>query len=130
MRRFATDLAEQLARAGKPDEGLSVLAAEIDATHADRFWEAELFRVKGETLLRRGLTSDTVEAETCFHRALDIARQQHAKSFELRAAMSLARLWHAQARSQDAGSLLSGIYVWFTEGFRRPTSGRPGTSWR
>ena len=72
---------------------------------------------KGETLLRRGLASDTVEAEKCFHRALDIARQQHAKSFELRAATSLARLWHAQARSQDAWSLLSGIYAWFTEGF-------------
>jgi predicted ATPase len=58
-----------------------------------------------------------VEAETCFHHALDIARHQQAKSFELRTATSLARLWQQQGKRQDAYDLLAPIYVWFTEGF-------------
>ncbi len=58
-----------------------------------------------------------MEAETCFHRALDVARHQHAKSWELRAATSLARLWQSQDKRQDATELLAPVYEWFTEGF-------------
>ena len=65
----------------------------------------------------RGGPSDTAEAERCFQTAIEVARQQHAKSFELRAVTSLARSWHAQGKSSDAASLLAECYGWFTEGF-------------
>ena len=61
--------------------------------------------------------SDGRRAEVCFHRALEISRRQHGKSFELRAAMSLARLWQSQGKRQDAYDLLAPVYEWFTEGF-------------
>ena len=57
------------------------------------------------------------EAEACFHQALDIARHQQAKSLELRAAMSLGRLWQRQGKTEQARQLLTGVYAWFTEGF-------------
>jgi len=117
LRRFATDLAGQMARAGQLEAGLTLLDAEIDAIRSDRFWEAELLRVKAEILLQRGLAPDAAEAQECLHRALEVSRRQRAKSFELRAAISLARVWHGQARSRDAGALLSEIYARFTEGF-------------
>ncbi len=63
------------------------------------------------------LVHDMPQAETCFHQALDIARRQQAKSWELRAAMSLARLWQSQGKRQDAHDLLAPVYNWFTEGF-------------
>ena len=62
-------------------------------------------------------STTTAEAETCFHQALDIARHQQAKSWELRAAMSLARLWQQQGKRAEARELLAPIYGWFTEGF-------------
>ncbi len=63
------------------------------------------------------LVHDTPHAETCFHQALDIARRQQAKSWEPRAATSLARLWQQQDKRQDAYDLLAPVYRWFTEGF-------------
>jgi tetratricopeptide (TPR) repeat protein len=117
LRRFASDFAEQLARAGRLEEGLDLLDAELAMTGSARFWDAELVRVRGELLMMRGSAPDLAEAEGCFERALDIARQQHAKSFELRAATSLARLWHAHGKSQKAAAILSPSYGWFTEGF-------------
>jgi predicted ATPase len=80
----------------------------------ERWYEAELHRLKGELLLQRSSDNHT-EAETCFQKALDIARRQQAKSFELRAATSLARLWQQQGKRQDAYDLLAPVYGWFTE---------------
>jgi predicted ATPase len=80
----------------------------------ERMFEAELHRIIGDVLLsvqRQG------EAEVEFMRALDIARQQQAKSWELRAAMSMARLWRDQGKTQQARELLAPVYGWFTEGF-------------
>jgi predicted ATPase len=89
-------------------------------THADnageRWYEAELYRLRGELLLQQN-TDNHLEAETCFHHALEIARTQQAKSFELRAATSLARLWQQQGKHQEAHDLLAPVYDWFTEGF-------------
>jgi predicted ATPase len=79
-------------------------------------WEAELHRLKGEFLLQLSL-DNRIEAESCFHQALDIARSQQAKSWELRAATSLARLWQSQGKRQDTYDLLAPVYGWFTEGF-------------
>ena len=81
-----------------------------------RRWEAELHRLKGKLLLQQRIP-DEAQAETCFHQAIDIARQQQAKSLELRAAMSLARLWQQQGKQAEAYELLVPIYGWFTEGF-------------
>jgi predicted ATPase len=78
--------------------------------------EVELYRVKGELRLRQRIP-DTPEAETCFRQALDIARSQQAKLLELRAAMSLARLWQRHGKQTEAHELLAPIYGWFTEGF-------------
>jgi predicted ATPase len=89
-------------------------------THADnageRWYEAELYRLRGELLLQQN-TDNHLEAETCFHHALDIARNQRAKSFELRAATSLAKLWQHQGKRKEAYDLLAPVYGWFTEGF-------------
>jgi len=79
-------------------------------------WDAELHRLKGELLLARP-AEHHAEAETYFHQALDVARRQEAKSLELRAAMSLARLWQQQGQRAEARELLAPIYGWFTEGF-------------
>jgi predicted ATPase len=81
----------------------------------ERWYEAELYRLKGELLLRRGSPSEEVAA--CFHQALDVARRQEAISLELRAAMSLARLWQQQGKRTEAHALLAPIYGWFTKGF-------------
>jgi predicted ATPase len=110
--------AETYARAKRTDDGL-VAASEglavADQTD-ERCWEAELNRIKGELLL--AVSSDNhAEAESHFTDALDIARRQQAKSWELRAAMSLSRLWHDQGKRKEAYELLSPIYGWFTEGF-------------
>jgi tetratricopeptide (TPR) repeat protein len=114
--RFASDFAECLARAGRWEEAFDLLTGEIDATRTARFQDAELIRVKGELLLMRGAASDTTQAEACFEQALDVARQQRAKSFELRAAMSLVRMWQARGKSAQAASLLRVTFGWFTEG--------------
>jgi predicted ATPase len=111
-------LAETYGKRGKVEAGLRTLAEAfliVDA-FGSYFLEAELYRLKGELLLRQ--SSDNAAAvETCFHHALDIARSQQAKSLELRAAMSLSRLWQQQGKRQEAHDLLASVYNWFTEGF-------------
>ncbi len=110
-------LAEAYKRAGQPGEGLAVLAEAqaLVEKNEERFWEAELYRLKGELL--RGTGGAASEVEACFHRAIEIARRQQAKSLELRSAMSLARLWQQQGKLGEAQQMLAGIYGWFTEGF-------------
>jgi predicted ATPase len=84
--------------------------------HEERFWEAEIYRLQGILLLRQPGTPQA-QAEAWLRRALDVARRQEAKSLELRAAMSLSRLWQQQGKRQAAYDLLAPIYHWFTEGF-------------
>ena len=79
-----------------------------------RHYEAEMYRLKGELLLQR---DNLREAEACFLKAIEISRRQQAKSLELRAATSLARLWQQQDKREDARQMLAEIYDWFTEGF-------------
>ncbi len=100
------------------DEGLRVLSESLTLVEktGERWYEGELHRVKGELLLARSSDSPA-EARACFQLALDITRRQQAKSLELRAATSLARLWQSQDKSQDAYNLLAPEYDWFTEGF-------------
>jgi predicted ATPase len=109
--------AEASRKAGQSAEGLRVLAEALEAVHrtGERWWEAELHRLTGELLwLAPGHAS---EAKACFQQALDVARRQEAKSLELRAAMSLSRLWQQQGKHAEARELLAPIYGWFTEGF-------------
>jgi predicted ATPase len=87
----------------------------VDHT-GERHSEAEIYRLKGELLLQQAV-SDAIQAETCFHQSLAIARRQQAKSWELRIAMSLSRLWQQQGKQAEAHALLAPIYAWFTEGF-------------
>ena len=84
-----------------------------------RYYEAELHRLRGELLLNAecGVQSAALTLEECFQKALDVARRQQAKSWELRAATSLARLWQQQDKRQEAYELLAPVYGWFTEGF-------------
>jgi class 3 adenylate cyclase/predicted ATPase len=88
-------------------------------THDERVLEADLHRLHGELLLA-GAAPDPAGAEACFRRALDVARRQEAKGWELRAAVSLARLWQRQGRDHDAHRLLADSVGWFTEGFETP----------
>ena len=111
-------LAEACGKAGQTEAGLAVLAealAVVEKT-GQREWEAELHRLKGELLLARAIP-ETQPAEACLQQALDVARRQEAKSLELRAAMSLARLWQSQGKEAEAYGLLAPVYGWFTEGF-------------
>ncbi len=106
-----------LARTAQDDEGMKVLAAAFTAS-SDRgltYWDAELHRLKGVLLLSLS-DGNGAEAEACFKQAIEIARGQSAKSFELRAAMGLARLWHGQGKRAEARDLLAPVYGWFTEG--------------
>jgi predicted ATPase len=111
-------LAEVYGKAGQAEAGLHILAEALAVMDAieERYCEAELYRLKGELLLGRA-AEHHVEAETCFHQALDVARRQQAKSWELRAAISLSRLWQRQGKRAEARELLAPIYGWFTEGF-------------
>jgi predicted ATPase len=109
-------LAEAYARVGQIEEGLQVVAEELARSDNSAGGEAELYRVKGELLLRQA-TPDAAQAEACFQQALDVARRQQAKSWELRAAMSLSRLWQQQGKRTPAYELLAPVYGWFTEGF-------------
>ena len=115
---FSTLLAEAYGQAGQVDDALALLeeALVVIHTHEEMCWEPEVYRLKGELLLKQGLSAEQ-EAETCFYHALNVARQQQAKSLELRAAMSLARLWQQQGKRAEARDLLAPIYGWFTEGF-------------
>ena len=85
----------------------------------DRWWEAEIYRLRGALLLQPSKAT-RAEAETWFRRALDVARHQQAKSLELRAATSLARLWRDQGKLAEARDLLVPIHGWFTEGLETP----------
>ena len=111
-------LAEAYAIMGQSEAGLTAVAEALmfaDKT-GERWYEPELYRLKGELLLQQSLDNQA-EAETCFHHALEIAHNQQAKSFELRTATSLAMLWQQQGKRQEAHDLLAPIYGWFTEGF-------------
>jgi predicted ATPase len=115
---FLALLAEAYGIMEQPETGLTALAEAltvVDKTGA-RFYEPELYRLKGDLLLQQN-SANQVEAESCFSQAISIARSQPAKSFELRAATSLARLWQQQGKCQEAHDLLAPVYNWFTEGF-------------
>jgi predicted ATPase len=88
-------------------------------THGELFWKAELFRLKGELLLGQSDQLDST-AEQCFGEALEIARNQHAKMLELRAATSLAKLWQKRSQLDDAKRVLKSVYSGFTEGLETP----------
>jgi predicted ATPase len=116
-------LAEAYGKEGQTEEGLSTLAealAVVDRT-GERYYEAELYRLKGTLTLQSKVQSPKSqveeEAEEYFLKAIDIARQQQAKSLELRTTTSLARLWQQQGKRAEAHTMLSEIYHWFTEGF-------------
>ena len=115
---FLALLAEVYGKEGQVQKGLAVLdeAMTIMNKNSENFYEAELHRLKGHMLLSC-TGADKVEAEGCFRKANEIARAQKAKSLELRAATSLARLWSDQGKSEQARDLLTPIYDWFTEGF-------------
>jgi predicted ATPase len=131
---FLALLAEAYGQEGQVEAGFAALAEALTAAHTtgECWGEAELHRLKGELLLQsnvQGLESavsmphaarrmpHAEEAETCFQQALAIARRQQAKSWELRAAVSLARLWQQQGKQDEARALLMPVYGWFTEGF-------------
>ena len=115
---LCTMLAEVADHLGHPADGLQALAEAhtLVEQHEERWWEAEVCRLRGVLLLRQPGTPPA-EAETWLQRALDVARRQQAKSLELRAAMSLARLWQQQGKRDEARELLAPVYGWFTEGF-------------
>jgi predicted ATPase len=111
-------LAETSGELGHPDAGLSLLQEgrrELDIPEVQTY-DAELSRLKGTLLLQQAVP-EASQAAACFHQALAIARKQAAKSWELRAATSLARLWQQQGKRDDAYELLAPVYSWFTEGF-------------
>jgi predicted ATPase len=85
-------------------------------TTKETIYEAEIHRIAGEIALKSP-EPDAAKAEAYFERALAVARQQQAKSLELRAAMSMARLWRDQGKVREARELLAPVYGWFTEGF-------------
>jgi class 3 adenylate cyclase/predicted ATPase len=115
---FCTMLADVSARLGHPEDGLQALAEAhtLVEQQEERWWEAEIARLRGVLLLRQTGTPQA-EAETWLQRALDVSRRQEAKSLELRASISLSRLWQQQGRRDDARALLAELYGWFTEGF-------------
>ena len=128
-------LAEAHLKIGQAEAGLGALVEVFAEVPPDgKFWfEPELYRIKGELTLKSKVKtsprqvkasqnksedrSPESEAEECFWKAIDIARQQQAKSLELRAVMGLSRLWQQQGKTEEARKLLSEIYGWFTEGF-------------
>jgi predicted ATPase len=109
-------LADVYGKAGQAEEGLRLLGQALAAVRnaEGRFSDAELSRLKGELMLACS-AEPHAEGEACFRQARDIARRQQAKSWALRAAMSLARLWQQQVRRAEAQDLLAPIYGWFTE---------------
>jgi class 3 adenylate cyclase/predicted ATPase len=112
-------LAEALGNEGQAEEALTVLgdALALAAKNGDLMYEAEINRLRGELLLDLSQGQNRTEAESCFRRAIEIARRQHAKSWELRAVTSLCRLLHKQGKNSEAHGMLADIYGWFTEGF-------------
>ena len=112
---WLTHLAAAYAELGQLDDALRCVGEAMSAveTTGERWCEAEVYRVTGEI----ALMADELKAETHFDRALAVARQQQAKSWELRGSMSLARLWRDQGKVSEARELLVPVYGWFTEGF-------------
>jgi predicted ATPase len=110
-------LAEAFGRVGQTAEARCILDEALALAHqyGAHFYKAEVHRLTGELLLMQDAGGDV--SEPCFCQALDIARRQQAKSLDLRAAMSLSRLWQQHGRRTDAYQLLAPIYGWFTEGF-------------
>src|SRR5206468_1511046 len=100
------------------EAGLHAVAEALATVHTtgERYYEAELYRLKGDLLLARS-PEQHAEGAACFRQSLAIACRQQAKSLELRATMSLARLWQQQGKHAEAYALLAPIYGWFTEGF-------------
>ena len=109
-------MTEALVKDGATEAAWSAVneARAIAENTGERWYAAELHRLTGELAWSEG---DVAAAEVWFRGALEIARRQHAKSWELRAATSLARLWRDAGRRDDAGDLLAPVYAWFTEGF-------------
>jgi predicted ATPase len=118
--QFLALLAETLAKSGRVEEGLTLLKEALDLVRrkGERYYQAELYRLKGELLLM--VSGDTWTAEDCFCQAIKIAKEQKAKSWELRAAMSLARLYVRRQNEKQAMHLLAPIYNSFSEGFDTP----------
>ena len=122
---FLALLTEACEAMGQAGEGLTILAEalEFSTMRGERWYDAELYRLQGELLLQQFKSTNPqspnpyAEAEACFQQALKIAQQQQAKSWELRAALSLGRLWQEQGKPDDARQLLEEVYSWFTEGF-------------
>jgi predicted ATPase/predicted negative regulator of RcsB-dependent stress response len=112
--------AEAFAIVGQNDDGLKILSEALRLANetGERFYEAELHRLRGELLLAASGGEDEVEA--CFQKALQVAHEQEAKSLELRAATSLAQLWARQGKANQAGQMLGEVYKWFSEGFDTP----------
>jgi DNA-binding SARP family transcriptional activator/predicted ATPase len=110
-------LAESYLASGRFHEGLKAGADGLEIVYAGQeyCYEAELHRCQGKLILAKG--GDELEAESCFRQALETARRQHARSYELRAAMNLSRLWQQQGKRTEAYQTLADIYNWFTEGF-------------
>ncbi len=113
--------AETYARAKRMDEGLASVAEALTLAEKteQHCWRSELFRIKGELLLAAS-PNNRVDAESCYSQALEIARRQRARSWELRAAVSLARSWRWQGKHAEAHDLLATVHDWFTEGFDTP----------
>jgi len=116
---YLCHLASAHASLGQPEVGLDLLDEAIQTAEItnERFFEAELYRLRGEMLLSLGKKA---EAEAGLRRALTIAQQQQARWWELRAATSLAKHWRAEGRYVEAHFLLQPVYSWFTEGFDTP----------
>ena len=111
--------AEALWHAGRMEEGLQAVqdGLAVSNRNGEPFFDADLWRLKGELL---NVQDNTLEAESCFHKAVEIGRQQSAKSLQLRASTSLARLWQKQGKREKARRVLGETYTWFTEGFDTP----------
>ena len=114
-------LAEAYSKIGQTEAGLRALNEVLNLLDktGTRYYEAELYRLKGELLLMQNAIN-AAEAENCFRQDIEVARKQSAKSWELRATTSLARLLIRQDRRAEARSMLGEIYNWFTEGFDLP----------
>jgi predicted ATPase len=113
-----TVVADACITAGKPEQGLEFLARSLSVAEniGDAFWKSECHRIRGELLLQSS-DDNQAEADFAYRRAIEAAQSQEAKSWELRAATSRARLWQSQGKRYEAHDLLGGIYGWFTEGF-------------
>jgi predicted ATPase len=115
---FVALFADAHGTGGHRAEGLQLVDEALAAVpRSGRFWEAELYRQRGNLLLLDSPTARATDAEACFQQAVGIAQRQGARALELRAALSLSRLWQHQGRRVAARALLAPVYGWFTEGF-------------